>query len=217
MSDAITDTDALPPPPAPGTADVIDEALVGLPAPPRVRTRVLGLLLTAISAVSLFLAWQLRDDVRYAFSSSTPVELGDGRTTDVGHLGPNRLVRLTAAPQMAGAVHYTRPLYPGEHTVFPVAGRTGEPIYVQVDGTAVIPGEFTGRLIPFAGAGGRYARVGQFLHRSLNAPVSGNTWLVVHGATPRTLWWAPALASFLLALAVSDILLLVRLFRPIKS
>lgn len=215
MSDAITDTEALPAPPPPGAADALDEALAGLPAPPRVRTRVLGGLLTAISVTSVFLAWQLRDDVKYAFASSTPVELGDGRTADVAHLGPNRLVRVRAAPQMAGAVQYSRLLYPGEYTVFPIAGRTGEPLYVQVDGTAPTAGGFTGRLIQFGGAGGRYRRVGSFLSRELNAPVSNSTYLIVDGATPRSVWWAPLLASFLLALAVSDMLLLYRLLRPL--
>jgi hypothetical protein len=215
MSNVITETDGLPPPPAPGTADAIDEALVGLPAPPRVRTRVLGVLLTAISALSLFLAWQLRDDVRYAFAPSTVIELSDGRTAAVGHLGPNRLVRIHATPQMAGAVRYTRPIFPGEHTVFPVAGRAGDALYVQTDGD-VAQGEFVGRLIPFAGAGGRYARVGHFIRDEFSAAVTGQTWLIVDGATPRTLWWAPVVASFLIALALSDLFLLFRLFRPIK-
>lgn len=215
MPNVMTDTNAIPPPPAPGTAEAIDEALVGLPAPPRARTRVLGVLLSAISIVSLVLAWKLGDDVRYAFSPNTPVELGDGRTLPVEGLMRNRLVHLRAAPQMAGAVRYTRPLYPGEHTVFPVAGRVGEPLYIQVDG-APAPGEFTGRLIPFDGAGGRYARVGRFLRNEMGAPVQGSTWLLVSGVTPRSLWWAPLLVSFLLALAVTDILLLVKLFRPIQ-
>lgn len=217
MPNAITQFDVVPPPPAPGTQDAIDDALVGLPAPPRVRTRVLGALLTAISAASIFLAFQLRDDVRFAFASSTPVELGDGRSAEVSHIGPNRVVTLRAAPQMAGAVRYSRPFYPGEHVVFPIAGRTGESIYVQVDGATVQPGEFTGRLIQFAGAGGRYARVGSFLQRELNAPVSGGTYLLVNGATPRSSTWAPLLAAFLLALALTDLGLLVRLLRPIDD
>jgi hypothetical protein len=116
---------------------------------------------------------------------------------------------------MAGAVRYSRPFYPGEHVVFPIAGRSGDAVYVQVDGAAVQPGEFTGRLIQFSGAGGRYARVGSFLQRELNAPVSGATYLLVNGAMPRSAMWAPLLAAFLLALALTDLGLLVRLLRPI--
>src|SRR5947207_2299218 len=57
-SNAITQPDELSPPPAPGREETVDEALVGLPAPPRVRTRVLGGLLVAISAACLFLGYQ---------------------------------------------------------------------------------------------------------------------------------------------------------------
>jgi hypothetical protein len=110
MTNAITDRDLIPAPPAPDRADEIDAALVGIPAPPRTRLRVLGGLLVAISAASSFLAWQLRDDVRYAFAPSTAVQLGDGRTAEVAALGPNRLVTVRATPQMADAVRYSRPL-----------------------------------------------------------------------------------------------------------
>ncbi len=202
-----------PPPPAPELADQIDEALVGLPAPPRARTRILGGLLAAISVVSVLLAVQLRDDVGYFFASTTPTELGDGSATTVGHLGANRFVHLTASPQIAGAVLYSRLLVPGDHMVFPVAGRSGEPLYVQVDGTQAAPGEFSGRLIPFAGAGGRYGAVGRFLSHAMGAPVDGHTWLIVAGVAPRSLWWAPLLCSLLLALALTDLWFLGRLFR----
>ncbi len=209
-----TDLDQIPPPPAPGLADAVDDALAGLPAPPRTRVRVLGALLGAISLTAGALTYQLRDDVRFAFTRPTAVELGDGRTADVSHLAPNQLVHIHAAPQMAGAVQYTRPLYPGEHLVFPVAGRAGDPLYIQVDGNNVEPGEFTGRIIPFSGAGGRYARVGSYLQHDLGASVTANSYVIVTGVSPRSMWWAPALAAFLLALALSDLLFLARLLRP---
>jgi hypothetical protein len=216
MQHAVTDAGAIPAPPAPGAGDLIDEALAGLPAPPRARVRVLGALLTAVSVASVALAWQLRDDVRYAFAPAEVVELGDGRTADLAGLHANRVVHLHASPQMGGAVRYSRPFYPGEYIVFPVAGRVGEPLYLQMDAGDGSPGEFTGRLVPFAGAGGRYARVGRFLRDDLGAPVNGSTWLVVSGAMPHGSWWAPVLASFLLALALSDLVLLARLVRPIE-
>src|SRR5437660_1292270 len=98
MSNAATTVNEIPPPPAPGTADVIDEVLVGLPAPPRARRRVLGGLLAGISAASLFLAFQLRDDVLYALSPSSTVSLDDGRTADPASVGANRYVTLRATP-----------------------------------------------------------------------------------------------------------------------
>jgi hypothetical protein len=155
--------------------------------------------------------------VCFAFSSDTPIELGDGRTVDVSQLAPNRMVHLRAAPEMAGAVRYSRPLFPGEHVVFPIAGRVGEPLFVQVDGAQVTPGEFTGRIIPFSGAGGRYARVGRFLSSELGENVHGGTYLVVDGVSPRNVMWAVGLVAFLLALAVTDLLFLGRLVRPAEK
>jgi hypothetical protein len=214
MADVITRVDELPAPPAPGLDDAVDDALVGLPAPPRARVRVLGALLVAVSVAASFLAWQLRDDVQFAFSSASPIELGDGRTVDVSQLAPNRMVHIHAAPEMAGAVRYTRPLFPGEHVVFPIAGRVAAPLFIQVDGTQVSPGDFVGRIIPFNGAGGRYARVGRFLSDDLGENVHANTYLIVDGVAPRNMMWAVGLMAFLLALAVTDLLFLARLLRP---
>jgi hypothetical protein len=98
--------------------------------------------------------------------------------------------------------------------VFPIAGRTGAPLYVQVDGESVEPGDFTGRIIPFSATGGRYARVGSYLQHDLGAPITQNSYVIVTGVTPRTMWWAPALAAFLLALALTDLAFLGRLMRP---
>lgn len=219
MSELATTHD-LPAPPAPGTEDLIDEVLVGLPAPPRTRRRVLSVLLSGIAAASLFLAWQLRDDALYALSPSVPAALGDGTVATPSAVGLNRLVTLSAAPSVAGAVQYSRWLLPGAHVVFPVAGRDGAPpIYVQVPREslgAMARGEFTGRLIRFAGAGGRYAGVGRFLQQNMSGRVGGDTWLLVDGVTPRSLVWAPALMTLLLALAISDLALLARLVRPSK-
>lgn len=214
---ALTDDQDIPAPPAPGTEDMIDEALVGLPAPPRARRRVLSALLTGVSVASLALAWQLRDDVQYAMAPSVAADLGDGRVADPGSVGSNRYVSVHATPSMAGAVVYSRPLAPGEQLVFPVAGRdAASPWYIQVDrhGGPASRGEYTGRLIPFHGGGGRYARVGRYLHDDLGAPVEGSTWLLVDGTTPRSTLWAPVVASLLVALALSDMALLVRLLRP---
>lgn len=216
MSHATTVAEPYAPPPEPGAADALDEALASLPAPPRTRTRVLGALLTAVSVSCCALAWQLRDDVRYAFASTAAVNLGDARTADPAGLGANRLVTVRAVPQMAGAARYSRPFFPGEYLVFPVAGRAGEPLYVQVDGASAVSGSFTGRLLPFDGAGGRYARVGSFLHTELGAAVTPHSWLLVDGASPRSSAWAPLLASLLLAMAVTDLGLLYRLLRPLR-
>jgi hypothetical protein len=223
MSNTIAHPNDLPAPPPPGTADVVDEMMADLPAPPRARRRVLSVLLSAVSAMSLFLAFQFRDDVSYAMASSQPVDLGEGVTAQPALAGSNHLVTLRATPSMAGAVNYSRWIFPGQHLVFPVAGRDGgEAVYVQVSQDqggveAMRRGEFQGRLIPFRAAGGRYAGVGSYVRGHLDGRVSGNTWLLVDGATPRSVMWAPLLVTFLAALALSNLALLGRLLRPAKD
>ncbi len=219
MTKATVLYDDVPAPPLPDAGDVVDEMLVGLDAPPRARRRVLSVLLGGIAVVSLALGWQFKDDAVYAMRGGSPHSLGDGRVVSSAELAAhaNGYVTLQASPSMAGAVTYSRWIFPGEHLVFPVAGREGEAVYVQVsqDGAAALSrGEFQGRLIPFEGAGGRYAPVGNYLRTRLGAPVQGATWLLVDGATPQAMRWAPLVASLLLALALSDLGLLLRLLRP---
>ncbi len=217
MANASTAHDDLPAP-SELDDDALDAMLAELPAPPQTRRRVLTVLLTSISIASIFLATRFADDVRYAMSSSTPVSLGAGLTADPASVGADRYVTLQATPSMAGAVSYSRPLLPGQHLVFPVAGREGRgPIYVQVSREgeeALHRGEFQGRLVPFRGAGGRYAGVGRYVRSRLDATVNGETWLLVDGATPRSVMWAPFLVTFLVALALTDLALLRRLLRP---
>jgi len=213
-TDHPTDDGALAPP-DPELADAVDAALVGLPAPPKTRVWVLVALLVALSQLSLFLAWQLRDDVRFAFASTEAVELGDARAIDPGVLRPGQLVRVHAAPQMAGAVRYHRLFWPGEFVVFPVAGRSGEAVYVQSASEQIEAGAFTARVVRFGGAGGRYARVGDFLREQVGASVNAQSSLLIAGASPRSFLWAPALAALLLAITVTDLLFLVRLLRPV--
>jgi hypothetical protein len=221
MANAVTDTQGVLPQAPPTTEELIDEVLVGLPAPPRTRRRLLAVLLTGVSLAALFLAFQLREDVLYALARPSATSLGDGRTADPAMAGANRFVTVHVTPSMAGAVVYSRPLYPGEYLVFPVAGRdAASPLYVQVAqdaaAQALAQGDFSGRLIRFDAAGGRYARVGRYLHDALGAPVRGTTWLLVDDTPPRSLLWAPILVSLLVALALSDLLLLGRLLRPAK-
>ncbi len=218
MSNATTASHEIPAPPPPGSADVVDEMLVGLAAPPQTRRRVLNALLVTVAVTSLALAAQFRDDLVYAMSSSTPTDLGDGITAAPSPADLNRYVTLRARPSMAGAVTYSRVLAPGQHLVFPVAGRDGRPpLYVQVSDEnrdVLARGEFQGRLIPFNAAGRRYANVGAFVHNRLDPRVSGTTWLLVDGARPQSMMWAPFVVTFLLALALSDLALLFRLRRP---
>lgn len=207
---------APPNPQAPAPPDSeLDTELAALPAPPQTRVRVLGALLTAISVASLGLAWQLRDDVSFALSNSAPIVMGDARSAALSTAFSNRVVSLEVTPQMAGAVQYSR-LVGSEYLVFPVAGRTGESVYVQVSSDAVHAGQITGRLLPFDGAGGRYARVGSFLRSEMQGSVSASTFLLIADATPAQFLWAPAVASLLIALALTDAGLMLRLFRKAK-
>lgn len=215
MSTTLANTSAPTPPSGPDAE--LDRELADLPAPPQTRVRVLGALLGAISLVSVALSYQLRDDVAYAFSPAAPVVLGDATTATLPSTLANRTVTVRVTPQMAGAVRYTRPLTGGHYLVFPVAGRAGEALYVQVDNNEARAGELTGRLVPFGGAGGRYNRVGRFLHDEMSGRVSGNTMLLISDARPSQYLWAPIAASFLMALALFDLVFIARLFKRVQD
>ncbi|HEY0705622.1 MAG TPA: hypothetical protein VGG33_02440 [Polyangia bacterium] len=65
------------------------------------------LLALGAALLALFLAVRMRDDVSFALSSRTPIELGDGRAlanAGPGQLPLNRLVRITGRPERASAV-----------------------------------------------------------------------------------------------------------------
>lgn len=142
MTKATALYDDIPAPPPLGVDDAVDEMLVGLDAPPRARRRVLAVLLGGIAVVSLALAAQFTDDAVYALRGGSARSLGDGRVVSSAELAAhgNGYVTLRATPSMAGAVTYSRWLFPGEHLVFPIAGREGEAVYVQVsqDGAAAM-------------------------------------------------------------------------------
>jgi hypothetical protein len=87
--------------PAPGSADAPDEFAH---IPSRARPPVVALV---AAGLALFLGVRLRHDVRYALSSSQPIEIGDAaalatRAADAVPL--NRLVRLHGQPERESAV-----------------------------------------------------------------------------------------------------------------
>lgn len=61
--------------PAPPTHD--GDEFAGIPAAPRGKNPILA---AAVIALSLFICWHLRDDLRYAFAARTPTDLGDARS-----------------------------------------------------------------------------------------------------------------------------------------
>jgi hypothetical protein len=80
-------------PAAPPGNDVDDE-LASLAPSPRGKNPLVAAVVIALAVV---IGWHLRDDVRYAFSSRTPTDLGDARsiTTRCAALDDNRFVTIS--------------------------------------------------------------------------------------------------------------------------
>lgn len=84
-------------------AGPLEDEFAHIPSPPR-RPPVVALVAVALA---LFLAYRLRDDVAYAMSARTPIEISDARA--LGRLGAdamplNRYVRITGRPERESAL-----------------------------------------------------------------------------------------------------------------
>jgi hypothetical protein len=114
------------------------------------------LLAAATVALAAFLVFQVRDDVRYALSPATPVDLGDARA--VARIPParmpaNRYIRLAGAPDRESALildnrgswNFTQffRLLGTDHKIF--VRRVPDPLPVDLAERDV----FTGRLVRF--------------------------------------------------------------------
>lgn len=197
--------------------DAIDDVLVGLPAPPRARVRVLAVLLACMAVVSLALAARFRDDLAYAFTGQEALVAGDARTAELRPDLRNHFVEVAGvAPSMAGAVRYTRPLDAETRVVYPVAGRDGAMLFVDAPERDGLTGTFHGRLIRFEDAGGRYARIGRYLAGVMRQPVDGRTYLLVAHRTPDSYLWELVPFVLMLALALTDLTLLARLVPALR-
>lgn len=197
--------------------DAVDPELLALPAPPRGRRMVALVSMALVAVAALAFALSLRHDIAYFFSDGETIALGDVQALDPARLAPNTTVRIEGTPMISRAARYRRVLTGERRVVFPLAGQ--RTVYVETEDTPAALGHatFTGRLVTFSQLGGRMDAVERYLDAGLGLPVSGDSFLVVSGASPSGSAWAVLAALFAVLIMLLDVVLILRWFRPIAG
>lgn len=197
-----------------------DEELLALPAPPRRAKRIAIAILFASTCASLAFAWTLRHDARYAFVSDSARDVGDLAAWS-GNDGGFVLARGNVSA--ARAIRYDRALTEGSFRLCPVwANGERAPVWVEVrlpegvDAARFIPPDsFEGRLVRFGEAGPRYRGIADAVRRQTGAKIDPGAWLMIDEGGPSTSRWAPALCAVMIAFALWNVAILIRLTRRV--
>jgi hypothetical protein len=133
-------------PAAPPGNDVDDE-LASLAPSPRGKNPLVA---AAVIALAVIIGWHLRDDVRYAFSSRTPANLGDARALTATP-GDNSYVTIAGQPERRYALYVEPRGVRARQTLFRLLGG-GTRLFVRASETGDRSGiaeRWTGRLRHF--------------------------------------------------------------------
>jgi len=203
------------------SSEGIDPELLDLPAPAKGR-RLATMALMALSVVvALGLLASIRRDVSYFFHPGTPVALGEAVALEPAELEPNSYVTVEGTPMASGTVGYGRILGTGRYRAFPLAGQRN--LYVQLpvesDDAARTSArrQFSGRLVTFGDAGGRFGTVRRFLESKMGMPVSGESYLLLADEAPSSYGGSLALVVLVSFAILVNLILFLRLFRPIRA
>ena len=182
-------------------------------------TAGITLLLTALA--SLFVAFGLRHDLRYALAGGKPDDLGALDQVRPTPALSNRYVRAEGTLS-ATAVRYRRPLEAGSYRLAALAGNPA--IWVQVrvpedmEGPRfVAPTSFVGRLLPLGDGGIRLHGLGQAMRLASGGQDLTGAWLLLDDESPASLRYLVGVEVLLLAFASFNVWALVRLLRPVKG
>lgn len=77
--------------------------------------------------------------------------------------------------------------------------------------------EFSGRLVTMGDAGGRFGTVRRFLEKKMGMPVSGESYLLLADEPPASYGGSLALAGLAALAILVNLMLFLRLFRPIRA
>lgn len=203
----------------PSLDEALDPELLAI-APPLSIRRYATLVVMAFTATcALLLAFLLRLDVAYLFTSATATEVGDVLSADRAGLPSNRFVRIEGAPMASNAVYYQRALGGGAYVTFSLAGQRDVWVQVPVDDgepmAAFARRSFEGRLVRVGDLGGRFEAVSGYLAGTLHQPIDEGAYLLLADERPTDAWWALALVALVLSFVVIDAVLLVRWFSPL--
>lgn len=200
-----------------GTREQLDPELIALPAPPLGRKNATLLLMAFVVVASIALASSLRFDLAYFFASERAVDLGEITQIDPGTLEPNTFVRVSGTPTAAATVRYQRTLTGERYVVFPLAGQ--RTLYVHMPEALARSGrtEFSGRLVTFGQLGGRMRDVQRYLAGPMSMAASSESFLLMVDETPSSYAWALFVVSLCLAFIVTNLILVIRWFRPLPG
>jgi hypothetical protein len=205
----------------------VDEELLGLPAPPKPRSRnpwFMGIVIL----LSVLVLWWFRFEVIYFFRSGEPVRLGDAMDLDPARLPSNAYVTVNAWPNPTRAVKFQRRLRKATYRVVPAVGQ--KKLFIQtlkpeeeegrkVTETTELEGVFTGRLISFGDLESTfltrsgYKSVRIFFREKLFVEITDDCFLLMEGATPRSYWGYLLLALVVITVGTANSALLVRHLR----
>jgi hypothetical protein len=205
----------------------LDPELLALPAPPKhKRTLTLALLLFT-AAASLFMVFALRRDVRYAFTSGTPQDLGDLGKVDAQTLGPleNRYVTAHGMVGVGGGIVFDRLFQSDSFRALPVAGRSDLWVEVRVplghENTRWEPPRtFGGRLVRIGDGSGfsgpRHRGIASAIESATGHGVPADAFLLVDGESPSGSLWSGALAVLFVAFAGWNLAGVYRIVRRVR-
>jgi hypothetical protein len=142
--DLMSDETAAPP------GETGDEDFASLASTPRGKNPLVA---AAVIALAAIIGWHLIDDTRYAFSSRTPVALGDARTLGArgGALEDNRFVTISGQAERRYALYIEPHGVRARQTIFRVLG-IGTRLFVRAADTTDrddLSERWTGRLRRF--------------------------------------------------------------------
>jgi hypothetical protein len=172
--------------------------------------------------LALIMTVSLAGDVRFAFASSVPDDVGD-----LIHFVPdttmkNRFVRGTGMLTAASAIRYERPMERDSFRLAPLAGNDNIWVEMRIPegiepAQFVPPAAFVGRLLPMGSAAFRYRGLGRSIHEVTGASVPANAWVLVDGATPTSSRWTVALAALFAIFAAYNLVTIARIVRPVRK
>lgn len=204
------------------TASQTDPELLALPAPPRHERRITLMLMGLVLLASASLLWMLHGEIFYAFSPSSPLELGElGQATPSAE-NANRYVRASGLLAATRSIRYERPMEGDSFRLAPIAGNPQVWVEIRVpegmEGPRFKPPtSFAGRLVPFKEVGIRHQGLSSSLARAGAVAIPEGAWLLVDGSSPRASRWSVALGGLLAYFIAWNCVGMIRLGRRIEE
>ena len=182
----------------------------------------------ALAAVcGVLMVYLLSSEVRYAFSSGVPTNVGSLSSFDAAAWTADesnqakQYVEATATLTNEGAVRYSRPFEGDSFRLQPARGNDRVWVEIRVpegmdSDRFVAPQAFTGRLVPLAAAGIRHFHAARNVELQTGHRIRPDALLLVDGASPRASRWAIALACLFTFFVGWSVFNIVRIVRPVS-